>query len=558
MPKLGRSIWFVIVNFALTLLCACTFGLSQTSSANQVSAANTRFKIAGTVVNSITGAPLGKARITLVDTANRANMLSVITGDGGHFEFYSLYRAKYSLQGAKRGFISAGYEQHEEFSTAIVTGGDFNTENLVLQLTPLALLGGKVLDETGEPVRKANVRLFIDNQQGGRRRTVPVGEDTTDDQGYYEFNELAPANYFLAVSAKPWYAIPSFSSPRNGSLSSPNFSSSLDVAYPTTYNNGATDSQSATPISIQAGDHVQVDMHLSPVPVLHLIFRIPQAEQQGVSMPAFETRVFDSREYLQVEWMQSPGTGVYEIAEIPAGKYTVRLMDPRSGQAQLSTEMNLTTNGQELDLTQGEPSASVKLSFKMPRQAIPTQQVNIALLDFHRQVVGFQAINATGEVEFDNIPAGKYSILVFSQNNRYSVARIVSGGVETLGHDLSVAPGASLSGTVFLALGVVAVEGFVHRGGKPSSGVMVALIPKDPQSHLDMFRRDQSDSDGSFALPAVIPGTYTLIAVEDAWGFQWMQPDVLNRYLQHGQNLTIGELMTNTVHLPDPVEVQPH
>src|ERR1700722_6553217 len=547
-----------LLNLALILLCFCTFFAPHARSANQESAANTKFKIAGTVVNSITGAPLGKARITLMDTAIRANTLSVVTGDDGHFEFFSLYRAKYSLQGAKRGFISAGYEQHKEFSTAIVTGGDFNTENLVLRLTPLALLGGKVVDESGEPVRKANVRLFIDNQQGGRRRTVEVGADTTDDQGYYEFSGLAPANYFIAVSAKPWYAIPSFSSPRNGYLSSPNFSSSLDVAYPTTYNNGATDSQSATPTSIQAGDHVQVDMHLSPVPVLHLIFRIPQAEQQGVSMPAFETRVFDSREYVQVDGMQSPSPGVYEMAGIPAGKYTVRFVDPKSGQAQLSTEMNLTTDGQQLDLTQGEPSASVKLSFKMPRQETPTRQVNIALLDSRRQVVGFQAINATNEVGFDNIPAGKYSILVFSQNNRYSVARIVSGGVETLGHDLSVAPGSSLSGTVFLALGIVNVEGFVHRGGKPSSGVMVALIPKDPQSHLEMFRRDQSDPDGSFTLPAVIPGTYTLIAVEDAWGFQWLQPDVLNRYLQHGQNLTIGELMTNTVHLPDPVEVQPH
>jgi Carboxypeptidase regulatory-like domain len=558
MPKLGRSIWFGIVNFALILLCACTFVPSEARSANQASAANTKFKIAGTVVNSITGAPLGKARITLMDTANRANMLSVITGDDGHFEFYSLYRAKYSLQGASRGFISAGYEQHEEFSTAIVTGGDFNTENLVLRLTPLALIGGKVLDESGEPVRKADVRLFIDNQQGGRRRTVPVGADTTDDQGYYEFSGLAPANYFIAVSAKPWYAIPSFSSPRNGYPSPPNFSSALDVAYPTTYNNSATDSQSATPITIQAGDHLQVDMHLSPVPVLHLIFRIPQSEQRGVSVPAFETRVFDSREYLQVEGMQSPSPGVYEMAGIPAGKYTVRFMDPKSGQAQQSTEINLTTDGQELDLTHGEPSASVKLSFKMPRQEPLTQQINIALLDSRRQVAGFQAIHATGEVEFDDIPAGKYSILVYSRNSRYSVARMVSGGGETLGHDLTVAPGSSLSMTVFLAVGLVNVEGFAMRGNKPCSGVMVALVPKDPQAHLEMFRRDQSDSDGSFTLPAVIPGTYTLIAVEDAWGFQWLQPDVLNRYLQHGQNLTIGELMTNTVHLPDPVEVQPH
>ena len=147
--------------------------------------------------------------------------------------------------------------------------------------------------------------------------------------------------------------------------------------------------------------------------------------------------------------------------------------------------------------------------------------------------------------------------MAFSSDKRYFVVRTVFSGVETSDHVLTLTAGSSLSGTVFLAVGVVNVEGFVPRGGKPSSGVMVALIPKDPQSHLDMFRRDQSDSDGSFTLPAVIPGTYTLIAVEDARGFQWMQPDVLNRYLQHGQNLTIGELMSNTVHLPDPIEVQP-
>jgi len=69
--------------------------------------------------------------------------------------------------------------------------------------------------------------------------------------------------------------------------------------------------------------------------------------------------------------------------------------------------------------------------------------------------------------------------------------------------------------------------------------------------------RDQSDFDGSFVLRGVIPGSYTIVAVEDAWGFQWMQPGVLARYVQHGQNLTIGELMKGSVRLPDPVEVQP-
>jgi hypothetical protein len=555
MPSFVRSIWFRALPLALVLPCFGTSLPAQTRSASQESAANTKFKIAGTVVNSITGAPLGKARITLMDTANRANMLSVITADDGHFEFYSLYRAKYSLEGARRGFISAAYEQHEQFSTAIVTGPDFNTENLVFRLTPLAFVSGRVIDETGEPVRKANVILYVENHQGGMKRTVRRGADTTDDEGYYEFSALAPGNYFVSVSAKPWYAFHSSPPARSGGSSSPGISP-LDVGYPTTYNNGATDSQSATPFPLQAGDHVQVDVHLSPVPVVHLTFRVPQ-DQQQFQMPQLQRRVFDTVEYVEHEGMQSIAPGVYELGGVPAGKYSVLLPDSQSGRPQQSSEISLDKDGQELDVSHAEAMASLKLSVKMPRQAPVSQQVTVGLQDSRIRIIAANAIDASGEVTLEGIPPGKYALVAFSPDSAYSVVRTVFSGVETSEHVLTLTAGSSLSGTVFLALGVVAVEGFVHRGGKPSSGVMVALIPKDPRSHLDMFRRDQSDSDGSFTLPAVIPGTYTLIAVEDAWGFQWMQPDVLNRYLQHGQNLTIGELMTNSVHLPEPVEVQP-
>ena len=234
------------------------------------------------------------------------------------------------------------------------------------------------------------------------------------------------------------------------------------------------------------------------------------------------------------------------------------MQGPGSLQSQQSSEMNLVKDGQELDVAQSVPSSSVKLTVRMPAREPQPKQLNIALQDSRMQVVAFKDVDPIGEVAFDDIPAGKYSVLVFSPNKRYSVVRTVSSGVEIPGHDLNATPGSAVSLTVFLAGGVVSVEGFVKRAGKASSGVMVALIPKDPQSHLDMFRRDQSDSDGSFVLRDVIPGTYTLIAVEDAWDFPWQQPDALKRYLEHGQNLTIGELMTNSVHLPDPVEVQPH
>src|ERR1700675_846538 len=555
MPTFVRPTLLTILNFVLILVCILTPFSTPARSGSQALAAESKFKIAGTVVNSVTGAPLGKARITLMDTAIRANILSVITGDDGHFEFFSLYRAKYSLQGAKRGFIPAAYEQHEQFSTAIVTGPDFNTENLVFRLTPLAFLSGKVIDESGEPVRKARVWLYAENHRGGMKRIERRGEGLTEDEGYYEFSALAPGNYFVSVSAKPWYALHLPPSAPRG-VSSSVSATPLDVAYPTTYNNGATDSQGATPFSLQAGDHMQVDIHLSPVPVVHLTFHVPEDQRQP--MPMLQKRVFDNVENVQTEGVQSIAPGVYELSGVPAGKYSVLLPDPQPGRPQQSSQITLDKDGQELDISRGEAMASVKLSVKIPRQSSGSQQVTIGLQDSRMRVIAANAIDAAGDVTLESVPPGKYALVAFSPDKRYSVVRTVVSGAETSDHVLTLTPGSSLSGTVFLALGVVSVEGFVHRGGKPSSGVMVALIPKDPQSHIDMFRRDQSASDGSFSLPAVIPGTYTLIAVEDAWGFQWLQPDVLNRYLQHGQNLTIGELMTGTVHLPDPVEVQPH
>src|ERR1700722_8622420 len=432
MPSFVRSIWFRALPIALVLQCFCTSLPAQTRSAEQGSSVDLKFKIAGTVVNSITGAPLGKARITLTDTANR-------------------YRAKYSLQGAKRGFISAAYEQHEQFSTAIVTGPGFNTENLVLRLTPLAFVSGKVIDESGEPVRKARVFLYAETHQGGMNRIERRGTDLTDDEGYYEFSALAPGNYFVSVSAKPWYAFHLSPSARSGGSSSPGVTP-LDVGYPTTYNNGATDSQGATPFPLQAGDHVQVDIPLSPVPVVHLTFRVPEDQQSGPRMPQLRRRVFDTFEYVGYDGVQSTAPGVFELSGVPAGKYSVVLPDSQTGRPQQSSEITLDKDGQELDVSHAEAMASLKLSVKMPRQTPVSPQVTIGLQDSRTRVIAANAIDAAGEVTFEGIPPGKYALVAFSQDKRYSVVRTVFSGADTSDHVLTLTAGSSLSGTVFLAL----------------------------------------------------------------------------------------------------------
>jgi 5-hydroxyisourate hydrolase-like protein (transthyretin family) len=554
-----RTLLLVALTIGLALWPCCGRARAQGTPADRNTPTGAKFKIAGTVVNALGGAPLGKARVLLFDTANPANVGWTITSDDGRFLFESIPPGKYALQGDRRGFIGAAYQQHEQFSTAIVTGPGLNSENLVLRLTPLASLGGRVIDESGDPVRNARVTLYVEDHQGGMNRTTQANMDSTDDQGTYEFAALGPGNYFISVAAKPWYAVHPVSSRLDGaSNSSSGVPRSLDVAYPTTYFNGATDAESATPVRVAGGDHVQADIHLSPVASLHLLFHVPrEGQQQGFSFPAFQKRVFDSLEPVEMEGGQSVSPGVYELTGVPAGRYTVQSRDANTGRQRQSVEMDVLKDGEELDTSASEPAASVKLSLKMPRDEPSPKETYVALQDAKKRVVGYTQVDAAGQVLFQDVAAGKYTILVNAVAKRYSVVRMVSQGVAVSEHELKVTAGASIELNVHLAEGVVSVHGFAKRAGTPMAGVMIALIPKDPESHLDMFRRDQSDSDGSFVLPGVIPGLYTLVAVEDAWGFPWLEPGALARYIKHGQDLTIGELMKGSVYLPDPVEAQP-
>ena len=270
-----RRMALAISGLTLLQLGGARAAQSQNPAPPERRRASQTFNIAGTVVSATTGAPLSQARISIAETRDRGKAISMVTSEDGHFEFSQLKPGKYSLQGAKRGFISSAYEQHEQFSTAIVTGQEFSTENLVLRLTPMALITGHVTDEFGEPVRSAHVTLYLENHGGGMTRIIRFSNSQSDDRGFFDFSLLRPGKYYISVNAKPWYAIHPTTAPDAGDRPVSQVSPALDAAYPTTYYNGATEADGAAPIEVKGGDRLEIDMHLNPVPALHLIFRIP-------------------------------------------------------------------------------------------------------------------------------------------------------------------------------------------------------------------------------------------------------------------------------------------
>jgi hypothetical protein len=82
------------------------------------------------------------------------------------------------------------------------------------------------------------------------------------------------------------------------------------------------------------------------------------------------------------------------------------------------------------------------------------------------------------------------------------------------------------------------------------------LVPENPDANHELFRRDQSDLDGTFTFHSVIPGTYTVIAIGNGWDLDWSKTAVISRYIAHGQRLIVSDSQT-AIRLPNPVEIQP-
>jgi len=196
----------------------------------------TGYRIAGTVVNAASGEPVRRATVSVLSEEADGHIVeSVETDNDGRFALESLPAAKFPLTASKRGFLTAFYDQHEGYNTAIVTGADQDTSGLVFRLTPGAALRGVVTADSGDPVDGAKVMLFLKpHGHNPGARITQAGEAVTDDTGAYEFDGLAAGEYLLAVKAEPWYAM-SRSAAGGKQRTEGDAGAVLDVAYPMTY-----------------------------------------------------------------------------------------------------------------------------------------------------------------------------------------------------------------------------------------------------------------------------------------------------------------------------------
>jgi hypothetical protein len=511
--------------------------------------ARSGFRIAGTVVSAIGGQNLTQVQVAIVDTKNPTFAETMVTGEDGRFQFENLAAGKYLLTGRRQGYSQQSFDEHFQYSTAIAVGPGLESENLVFRLRPDAAIAGFVLDDQNEAVRNADVMLFRQGTQAANPENLRVKDTSTNDRGHYLFGELPSGAYFVVVSAKPWYATPPAQryrtqrSPdrqtRTEPIEPPDESGPLDVAYPITYYPGVTDASAATPLVLRPGDRIEADLSLAPVPAVHL--RIYTGAETSAGIGANLTENVFGTTSVPVQSQSVPdGQGNVTITGVPPGDYAVDIhtygKTPRSWAQNVHATENARIDSSQIPSQTPPINGVVAVDGQMAPTSAYVQLYNRA----EHVNVGAQ-VSAKGEFRIDSpeIKSGDYEVYVYNVPRAAVTGLLASGATANKGI-VTIRKGTPVELAITMSTALGEVDGVAELKGKPQAGAMILLVPDDPERNIESFRRDQSDSDGTFTLPMVVPGEYTVLAIANGWDLESNKAAVLQPYINLGEKLEVA------------------
>ena len=157
--------------------------------------------VRGRVTAAANAQPLSRVRITM--NGGTASAPTAVTDPNGNFEIKEVPAGTYSITAARAGYLTLQYGQRrprEAGRTLQVKNAEV-VDHVDIGLFPGAVLGGRVLDQTAEPVARAVVEVMEMRTLRGRRMLLQaVGPSFTNDLGEFRISGLNPGVYYLKAS----------------------------------------------------------------------------------------------------------------------------------------------------------------------------------------------------------------------------------------------------------------------------------------------------------------------------------------------------------------------
>jgi hypothetical protein len=457
--------------------------------------------VEGIVTNSVTGAPVRKALVTLREVNHYAGHQALSDG-AGRFRIDNVAPAAYVIWAEAQGFVrdAPDYDRVAPRSRAL-TVADKTVKDVAVSVVPASVLTGRVLNQNGDPVPGATIQLFRYRYGPAAARMERTLSTTADDRGHYRLPDVAPGRWYLGFYR---YVVPPHAEGRV-------HSSVADRGYGYRFHPGVERASEAAPVDVGPGAELTLDLHLNRVPVFHIRGRVVgaypanayvQADMCAGGNPPFHSASLRLNGVFDL-WGLTPGPycvwGEFKTDDkMSRANLQVTLIDRDINDAVLTLEPANTLAG-IASMENGKPIAD--------RVRITAQRLDAA------GDPSSALIQPGGKFAIANLVAAPYRLgLDRAPNGLYF--KSIRQGSEDVTRDarLDLKAGAPPV-EIVLDLGTGRVNGTISGTGSGLAATAVTLAPAD-SARPDLVRTVDPQPTGAFQIDAVPPGRYLLFAWE--------------------------------------------
>jgi hypothetical protein len=481
----NKSYWTWLAAFAL----AGTLLRAQTNTPEPKPAS-----LSGIVTNSLTGEPLAHAHVRLdLFTQQKGSRYGAMTTADGRFSIKAIAPGHYQMTADRRGYQPVSGQDTTNQNIELKAGEEVT--DLVIRLTPDAVISGRVVNEKGLPMDGIEVEAVA-----GHRQSV-----VTNDRGEFRIGALREGRYLVKAQA--------MQAPLPQEIRT---DGTTAVNYGPTYYPSSPEAKSAVPVSTQAGQESSgIEIKLVPGPVLHLsgtVSGVRGADNIGIKLDSGDRQ----RGYRVEPDMH------FTIWRVPPGHYQLFAEgydNAAGGQIRSApVELNLTTtsiDGLRLDLMRpfelaGRAQIEAGAAITAHEGTLPS--LWLQPLGTIQNGDQDQEIDREGRFKITDVFPGRYHVLVTDTPDNFYVKSITLGGTEFADGILDLRHGSSGRPlTVVLGKDGAQISGVVRDAKGPAGSARVALF-FDDEFGFDLVDSATTQADGGYVLHGIAPGRYRILA----------------------------------------------
>jgi hypothetical protein len=515
--------------------------------------------ISGIVTAADTGLPLQRASVVLLPAGagiQGAPENTVTTDADGRFTFQHLPAGTYRVRatpGAFRGqYLMSAYRGRRptDVGEPLALADGQRIENANIALPRGGAIGGRVVDEFGEPIARMSVYPALALPVNAGFHRTGVG-DTTDDLGRFRIYGLEPGEYIVAVEGL------------GGARGTGTISETEGFAR--TFYPSALSESEAGRVRVAAGGAADIQVQINRTRLVRLSGIVLDSERNQLlqSQVALARQAGGAGTILSHQVNASAGR--FTIRGISPGEYRVFVtsLSPSGGVAERPeyavVPIHLMADMDDL-VVSTTPGVTVNgaVVFAEGAPAEPATGLRINALPGDRVIVGrtYRSADVGADLRFTLTDTwGPLIISVAGIPRGYAVSSVMLGETDITDEAVQFKSGDSGKLRVVLTRRVGGVTGQITDDtGAPATGATLLVIPEERSAwrlRSGRFRIVGGFREGKFTVAAILPGRYYLVALPAGeWGLSGDPPSgFFEDLIALGTPVVIVEGETRTVDL---------